>query len=682
MADASLRIGVDVGGTFTDLTIIDERSARIHHFKGLSTQSDPAEGTLALIKASDVEIERVGIVVHGTTVVINTLVERTGARTGLVTTKGFRDILEIRHGGRTSVCTPFVQNPKPFISRELRQEVREAIWANGEVESPIDEMELDSVLDYLRQQGVTSVAVCFLNSYVNPIHELAVADAVARRFPGMYCSLSSEIASKIGEYERFSTTMLNAYVQPKTSVYLRSMQHRLKELGMPGELYVMQSSGGIVEANEAARKPVAIMESGPTGGVIASLMLGQAVGRDNLIAFDMGGTTSKAGIIQDGQAKVVSEFEFLGSAEKPGSGWPSVVPMMDIPEIGIGGGSIGWLSIEGFLHVGPQSAGADPGPICYRRGGSEPTLTDANAVLGVLDNLLDGVMPLDTTAALQDLEARIAKPLGITPVEGAHAIRDIAIAKSADLLREVTVARGLDPRDFTLVAYGGAGPMHACDLIAELGISEVIIPRSPGTFSALGLVYADLRSDFIATRITRMNDAKPEDLEAIFAGLEQRADAAFARQRFEGQIIRQRSLDLRYVGQVHEVTIQIDPVSGRNPTALADRLHEAHRRLYGHSFSEEPVEIVNFRLSALGLYRKPPLSSIAPQSHTVQPTSRSVYFHGLGSIPTKVFRRANLGAGFSESGPVIVEEYSSTTLVPPGHELQIDGYGNLWVRRT
>lgn len=677
----SLIIGVDVGGTFTDLAVIDESSGQIEHFKGLSTPADPADGTLALIRASRLPVNHVRLVVHGTTVVINTLLERTGARTGLITTRGFKDILEIRHGGRTAICTPFLDHPEPFIPRDLRVEADEAVWASGEVEQGLDPKQIETLLERLSAAGVTSVAVCFINSYSNTAHEHLVDRVASTSMPHMSCSLSSEIASRIGEYERFTTAMINAYVRPKTARYIESMQSQLRDIGVPGNLYVMQSNGGIVEGHEAARRPVTIVESGPTGGVIASLALGEAVGVKNMITFDMGGTTSKSGIIFAGEAKVVSEFEFLGKAGRPGSGWPLVQPMMDIPEIGIGGGSVGWLDTEGFLHVGPQSAGADPGPMCYGRGGDQATLTDANVVLGVVDSLLDGAMKLEVSAARAGVLDRLGRPLGLDAEQAAGAVRDIAVARAADLLREVTVSRGLDPRDFVLIAYGGAGPMHACDLLEELGMPRLIVPPSPGTFSAMGLVYANLRSDYVVTHTKRWDELSVEEAEMVFRELVQRAEKGLARQGFSGAVVLKRSIDLRYVGQVHEVNVPLQDGILTLPE-VATGFHRAHQRLYAHAFVDEPVEAVNFRLSAIGVHEKPPLPRVSSRSSSVPSRRRNIFFRRGGRVTAAVVQRQHLGAGFKAIGPMVVEEYSATTLIPPEFSVEVDEYGNLWLQRA
>jgi N-methylhydantoinase A len=676
-----LRVGVDVGGTFTDLAIIDEATGELTHMKGLSTPSDPSQGTLELIRGSGIKAGDVWIVVHGTTVVINTLVERTGARTGLITTRGFRDILEIRHGGRSAICTPFLQNPKPFIPRELRCEVAETVWFNGEVTEQLELDELERAIEYLSSQGVESIAVCFMNSYANDAHERAVGDRLDEAFAGLHYTLSSEVAPLIGEYERFSTAMINAYVQPRAEAYLGALEDGLRKVGVNGNLYVMQSNGGIVEASVAGQQPVKIVESGPAGGVMASLAMGQVLGCENLITFDMGGTTSKASIIERGEARLVTEFELAGIAQRPGSGWPLVVAMIDIPEIGLGGGSIAWLSREGALHVGPRSAGAEPGPICYGRGGTSPTLTDANLVLGLLDTLLDGEMDLDATGPSSAIEEQLARPLGLEVREAARGVRKIAIAQTADLLREVSVSRGLDPADFTMVAYGGAGPMHACDLMAELGIKRVIVPPSPGTFSALGLVYTDLRSDFATTHIAPGEELTNATVARLFAELEERAADAFHKQGFEGEIVVRRSVDLRYVGQVHQVTVPLSAPDAGSGADLSESFHRIHEQLFSHSFPAEPVESVNFRIAALGMFEKPPLRQIPKHEDKPLVTqTREVFLYGNGAgeqVP--VLNRQDLGAGFETAGPLIVDEYSATTVVPPGVRLRVDEYGNMWI---
>ena len=680
------RVGVDVGGTFTDLTIIDEDTGEVFHHKGLTTPHDPSVGTLGLIKESGVSVPDCAIVVHGTTVVINALVERKGAKTGLITTNGFRDILEIRHGARTSICDPFVDKPSPFIPRPWRLEVAESMASDGGVREALDRAGVESAIDELKAEGVEAVAICLINSHANAAHEEAVGDLLRERWPGVPVTLSSVLTPRIGEYERFSTAMINAYTMLVVARYLEAMWERLKEMKVGGNLFLMQSNGGIMTWEEATQRPIQIIESGPAGGVIGARGLGEALGLGNLITFDMGGTTSKSGIIENGEPRAVSDFELLGVTERPGSGWPLLVPMMDITEIGAGGGSIASLDLAGSLRVGPESAGADPGPVCYAGGGSEPTLTDANVVLGILSTLLDGTMVLDAAAARKAVEERIAKPLKLDAVEAASGIRQIAVAKSADLLREVTIAKGLDPRDFVLVACGGAGPMHAADLLPELEIRQAIIPPSPGNFCALGMISTGLRSDYVQSRMIAAEDAEPSRLTDAFEALEHQARRTLERQKIKAEVVMQRSIDTRYKGQVHEVNVPVPDgaLDVQHITALIDAFHRRHEQLWGHSGPGEATEFVNFRLTALGRIRQPSLKR--PGAGSVEAArlgERPVFFTQTGDFrPTAVYARHRLGEGNRIEGPAVIEEYSSISVVPPGFMTMVDGLGNLVIERT
>ena len=675
------RLGVDVGGTFTDLTIIDERGGEVFHHKGLTTPEDSSSGTLALIKAAGVAMGDCSLVVHGTTVVINALIERKGAKTGLITTEGFGDVLEIRHGARTSICDPFIGKPQPFIPRPGRIEVAEQTASTGEVKKPVDETQIKEAIDRLKADGVQSVAICFLNSYANPANEERAASVLRNRWKGVPLTLSSSLSPRIGEFERFSTAMINAYTIPVVARYLRVLRDRLADMGTRSTLFMIQSNGGIMTWEEAVRRPVQIVESGPAGGVIAAQALGKSIGLENLITFDMGGTTAKSGLVEKGEPRAVSSFELMGSVERPGSGWPVLVPMMDIAEIGAGGGSIVSLDLAGSLRVGPESAGANPGPACSAKGGTEPTLTDANVVLGILSTLLDGEMTLDGDLARRTVEEKLAKPLGLDVTEAASGVRRIAIAKSADLLREVTIAKGLDPRDFVLVAYGGAGPMHAADLLAELEIERAIIPPAPGNFSALGMISTGLRSDYVQSQMIPADAADPAELTQAFFALEKRARKTLKRQGIRAKIVLQRTVDMRYSGQVHEVNVAIPggTLTLAHRDALVSAFHERHERLWGHSAPGEATEFVNFRLIALGRMRAPRLERLgARRLEDSRVGERPVYFsQGEGYLPAAVYARGRLGAGNRIEGPAVVEEYSSITLIPPGFRAEVDDLGNL-----
>jgi len=671
-----LRVGVDIGGTFTDVTVIEDETGRIISDKVLTTPKDPSQGVLEGLRQVGVDLAQASFLVHGTTVGINALIERKGARTGLVTTHGFEDVLEIGRGNRTVFFDIFHTRPEPLVPRRWRVGVPERLNYLGEILQPLDVQMAGAAIDHLAAQGVQSIAVCFLHAFQNPAHERQVKDLIRSRHPHVDVSLSSEVLAEIGEYERVSTTVTNGYLKLAIRAYLENLEASLKSMGSKVGLRVMQSNGGIMTAAMSKERPVQIIESGPVGGAVAAAYVGTLTGRPNIIAFDMGGTTSKANVIRDGVIQTTTEYWPAGYMVK--------IPVVDIVEVGIGGGSIAWLNAEGFLTVGPMSSGAEPGPACYGLGGTAPTITDANVVLGRVRQLVGGRMKLDADRARLAIQEKLADPLKIDSIETAVGILEIAVAKMADTIRAVTVARGIDPRDFVMCAFGGAGPMHAALIAREMEIPVTVIPPAPGTFSGLGFLCSDFRHDFVQTFL--MNTAKPDGkrIREIFAELDSRGTQVLEHEGFRAEdIVLERSLDMRYVGQAHEVNVRF-PGSWTEAvlSSAAEDFHRRHEEHYGHCAPGEPVEIVNLRVTAIGRNKSPTIRH-APQAGRESPTGRrNVYFKELGGwTECPIYERTALPAGLRLAGPVILEEHTSTVVVPADFQAEIDAYGNVILRR-
>src|SRR5579859_540347 len=519
-----LSIAVDIGGTFTDLVAYDERGGRVFQAKALTTPQALSEGVWDCLRKADLQPRKAANLVHGSTVAINIAIEEKGAKTALVVTRGTRDVYKIGRQNRPEAYNFSFRRPVPLAPRSLTFEVSGRLLASGEELDPIDETEAEAVAEAIRKSGAEAVAVAFLHSYANPAHEETVGRILRRALPTAYISLSHEIIREYREYERISTTVMNAYIGPKTSDYVGEMQERLVKDGFEGRFLIMQSSGGVMSPAQAKVRPVAMMESGPVGGVIAAAEIGRRLGEPNVIAFDMGGTTAKTSLVQKGAVSVAQGYHIGGYA----SGHPVMFPVVDIVEVGAGGGSIAWIDEVGALKLGPQSAGSDPGPICYRRGGTEPTVTDANVVLGRIGarSFLGGEMPLDAEAARQGIAQKLSPKLGLDPAGVAHGIIKIAVAKMALAVRGVSVQRGFDPREFTMIAMGGGGPLHAIEIARDLGIPGVVIPNLPAHFSALGMLMSDVRQDFVRTYYRPLAQADFPEIVRIYAELAEAGAAA------------------------------------------------------------------------------------------------------------------------------------------------------------
>ena len=691
------RLGVDVGGTFTDAVLLSEASGAARTAKVPSTPADPSRGFLNAVERiladADVAPDAVSYLVHGTTVATNSLIEGKTPRTAFITTEGFRDMLEIGRQVRPTLYDVHFEKPRPLVPRDLCFEVRERLDAGGRVLAPLDEARVHEIARTLAEKEVVSVAVCLLHAYLNPVHERRIGDLLRAHDEDLAISLSSEVCPEFREYFRASTTIINACVRPVLARYLEDIERRLRGHGMTAELLVMQSSGGVLTFETGAGKPAYMVESGPAAGVIVSNHIAGALGYANAISFDMGGTTAKVGLILDGQPKITKEYE-VGAQANPGvgqardSGYPIRTPVIDLVAIGAGGGSIAWVDSGGILRVGPQSAGADPGPICYGQGGGEPTITDANLVLGRLDPayFLGGEMGLSVDAARDGIARRCAGPMRLDTVACAHGIVEIANAAMTNALRVMTVQRGYDPRDLVMVAFGGAGPLHANRLCAEMKIGLLIVPPGPGTASALGLLVTDLKHEFSRTRIMEEGEEDLDEINRVFASMEAEGRAALHREGLaDERITFVRQVEMRYAGQSHELAVDF-PAGEATAGALAGlraRFHTEHDRSYGHGYPDEPTELVNFRLSALGSIRKPGLREVAVGSGPAgeaRKGMRQVCFDAAGGfVPTPVYDRGRLGAGHRFDGPAVVEEMDSTTLVLPGCTVTVDRYANLLV---
>ena len=623
------RLGVDIGGTFTDATLINEETGEIRVGKVPSTPQDPSHGfmeaTHRILREADVSPDEVGYVVHGTTVATNSIIEGKVARTGFVTTDGFRDLLEIQRQIRPSLYDLHFEKPRPLTPRYLCFGVPERLDAQGNVLTPLDESTVRDVAAQLRQEDVESIAVCFLHAYINPSHEKRTGEILREILPDTIISLSSEVAPEFREYFRASTTVINASIRPVVGRYLQSIEARLRAEGLEAELLVMQSSGGVFTFAAASEKPVFMVESGPAAGVIAATYLGTTLRCPDVISFDMGGTTAKAGLIQNGTPTITKDYEVGAAAQtgvgaSRGAGYPIRTPVIDLVEIGAGGGSIAWVDSGGVLRVGPQSAGADPGPVCYGAGGTEPTITDANLVLGRLNPsfFLGGEIELDVETARRAIQEKCADPLSLDLVEAAHGIVEIANAAMVNALRLVSVQRGYDPRDFVLTAFGGAGPVHANRLAAEIDVPTTIIPMSPGTTSAMGLLVTDLKHDYSTTLIQHVDQLDTAAVEETYQELEAQGGTSLEREEVRPEDISfLRQVDMRYVGQSYELTVPLpaEQLDASKIDRVLEQFHIEHDRAYGYSAPTEPVEFVNLRLTAIGKIAKPRLRELEGKQH-------------------------------------------------------------------
>ncbi len=669
------RSAVDIGGTFTDLVTLDEETGAIGLAKTATTPGRFEDGVMDAVAQAD--LDDVSFLAHGTTVIINALTERKGARTALITTRGFRDVLEIQRANRPDLYNLLYEKPDPFVPRRLRLEATERVTHKGEVLTPLDEEEVRGAVAEARRQGADAVAICFLHSYANPAHERRAAEIVREEWPEAAVTASHELTGEWREYDRTSTAVLDAYVKPVASRYLAGLAARLEDAGIRREArFCMRSNGGISRFDVAARTPINLVESGPVGGVIGAAAVGSLTGEENLITLDIGGTTAKASLVERGALRLTGDYHIERTPAF--AGYPIKIPVIDIVEIGAGGGSIAWIDPAGSLKVGPRSAGAEPGPACYGQGGTEPTLTDANVLAGRINPayFLGGTIALDVERARLALEP-VARSFGVEVEDAALGVVRIANASMIHLLKLVSVRRGRDPRDFALIAFGGGGSMHACALARDLRVPRVIVPLHPGHFSAWGMLTSDLRHDVVQTHFVRADRLGEDELAEIWRDLEARLIAVFAEEGVDrDRLTFARSADMRYAGQEHTVTVPLPEDVGQEE--IERRFHDLHEQHYTFRLSS-PIEFVNFRLTGLGAVRKPQPPRIAANGDesTALKGKRHVDFDDLGRLESCIYERERLGAEAELEGPAVVEESAASTVVFPGQRLRVDGYGNL-----
>lgn len=675
------RLATDIGGTFTDLVYFDEGSGELHVAKSLTTPRDLTRGVIDTIDIAALDPTAVEFFVHGGTTVINAITERKGVRTALVTTAGFRDVLEIARGNRPDLYNLRFEKELSFVPRLLRFEVTERMDGHGNVLKPLVKADLESVVQRCLEEKVEAVAVLFLHSYVNPAHEAEAANYLREKLPGIAVTASHEITREWREYERANTTVLNAYVQPIVLRYFDRLEDTLREKGIVCPLYAMQSNGGTTSFAWAKQHPVTLLESGPAAGCNGAAIVGEACGESKVIYLDIGGTTAKCSTIEGGRATVTTEYRL--EYNRTQFGYPLRIPVVDIVEIGAGGGSIAWFDKAGLLKVGPVSAGAEPGPACYARGGTEPTVTDAKLIAGVLnpENFADGRVGLDVSRARAAMQS-VADGLGCSIEEAAVAVIRTVDANMINALKLVSIQRGHDPRDFALVVGGGGGAMHGAPLGRELGVKEIIVPLYPGLFSAWGMLATEPRCDLMRTELRRADDITLDEVLALLAGVEDQARLYFATGGAGVSALRfETRVDLRYLGQEHAVTVPVDRTNASIASIVAD-FHDAHEKTYTFRLDDTPVEFVTYRLTAFASVPRPTLRRLENAGRTVnaaEKAPRVVDFAEDGRHRARVFERALLPAGAEIAGPLLVEEATSTTLVHPGQTLRVDDYGFLHI---
>ena len=689
---ARFRLGLDIGGTFTDLVLLDRDTGRLDRHKRLTTPEDPSVGALtgidellATAGLTDAVFESIA---HGTTLVANAILERKGVRTALVVTAGFRDVLEMGHENRYDIYDLDLRRTPPLVPRHLRFEVQERLARDGSPLVPIASDDIDELCGHLKSAGVEAVAVCLLHSFQNADHELAIREQLRRRLPNVAVSLSSEVAPEIREFERMSTTVANAYVQPILAGYLARMADGLSERGYRGQLYLMLSEGGTTSSDVVGDHPIRLVESGPAAGVLYAQRIASRVEVSSVVAFDMGGTTAKACLVTDGQPRRTSQLEVARAKRfKKGSGIPLSIPSIEIIEIGAGGGSIARVDDLGMLQVGPESAGAEPGPACYGRGGVRPTVTDANLLLGYLgaDSFLGGRLRLDQVAAEAAIDTGIAGPLGMGTIEAASGIYRLVGESMASAIRVHVAEAGVDPRGLVLVAFGGAGPLHASYVARALGFAGFLAPTNAGVASAIGLLTAPVSFDVSRSVVTPLSAFDPSALEATFNELEQQVRALLYRAGVEASSIAiEMSMDMRYVGQYFEVPVRLGP-TWRDGSAhrLYARFSEAYAERFGHSHDGLDAEILTCRVHGHSGAAELPMAPVEGDAEAPEPTDhRHAYFHPGGLVSCPVYDRTHLRPGHVLQGPAIVEEEESTTIIEPATVARVDAGSGIWVDLT
>jgi N-methylhydantoinase A len=681
----SLRIAVDIGGTFTDMACFDEANGQISFGKALSTHGHLHDGIQNTLDGAGIDLTNGYLFLHGSTIAINTLLERNGANTALLITEGFRDIYEIGRVNRPDAYNLFFSKHVPLVPRSQRHEVSERLRADGSLHKPLDEDRVRVLARQLKAENIEAVAILLLHSYRNPDHERRVKAILQEEIPGAFVCASHELSQEYREFERVSTAVANAYVGPRVSAYLGELEEHLEEKGFDGDFYAVQSTGGLFPLEHARRDCVRMLESGPAAGVIGAQAICAQLGLPDSIAFDMGGTTAKAGVISEGRP-LTTGSALIGGYEKA---LPIQIPMMDIFEVGTGGGSIARVELGNSLRVGPRSAGSMPGPVCYGRGGEEPTVTDANLILGRLDehNFLGGEMPLFLERAREAMENKVAKPLGLDATRAADGILRIAVTQMSHAVKAVTTERGLDAGSFTMVVYGGAGPLHASAIAREIGIRNVLIPYAPGYFSAYGMLFSDLRYDYVRSVFRRLDGLSFEEIEAIYKEMEDEGRAAIgASQIRPEEIVFERAADMRYFGQEHAVSVDLprEYFERKDRSGIKNHFDEVHKVRYGTSAPKEAADIVSLRVTVMGHMKKPPRNEVAAGQETPDVQAlrahKPVYFRSAGDyVSTAVYKRDFLKNGNLIQGPALVEEHASTTVVQPGDTVRVDQFGNLQI---
>ena len=678
------RIGIDVGGTFTDVTLLNSETGRYYTYKLSSTLQDQslaiANGTKETLELYGVPVSEIEYFGHGTTVATNMIIERKGAKTALITTKGFRDLLEIGRQTRPSLYNIMEDKPETLVKRSLRKEISERVTAKGDILRDVDRDEVRAVLKELKEQGVESIAVCFLFSFLNSRNEKIVEDCIKEVWPEAYYSVSSTILPEFREFERLSTTVINSYLGPRMKMYIHNLRQRIKEVGVTVEPYITQSNGGVMSISSTIQTPVQTALSGPSAGVMGAVYIAEAAGFKDIITYDMGGTSTDVSLVKDGIAEYTTKRKVCGL--------PSGVPMIDVHAVGAGGGSIAQIDNAGALKVGPESAGANPGPAAYGLGNENPVVTDANLVLGRINPhyVLGGRLKIDAELSKKAVKAKIADPMGIGTEEAALGIVKVVNSNMARAIRVITVEKGHNPSDFTLVAYGGAGPLHAVHLAQEMGIRTVLIPPAPGALCALGLLTADIKKSYVRTAIASYDEMTPEQINAVMSSLRDEGSAWLDSEKVPSERRKFHGIaEMRYVGQNYELQVEIptENITASDIEKMKQDFFVAHEKNYGYYNPNAPVQFVNFRCEATGIVKKPNLAEL---ENTLDDPSKAeigrrvVHFEDSGAVDCPVYDRAKFGRAERVNGPCIIEQMDSTTVVPPNTWFSIDKFGNLIIR--
>lgn len=684
-----MRVATDIGGTFTDLVFFDydQKNKEVKNVEVSKASTTPGEfekGILNAIDKINLDLSTIDFFAHGTTVVINAITERKGAKTALITTEGFRDVLEIARGTRPDLYNFNFKKEAPFVARYLRQEVKERINYVGEVITPIDETTVDKHIVEFIKEGVEAIAICFLHGYKNPIHEEKLASYIRAKYPQFEVISSHEVTREWREYERTSSTVLSAYVKPLATKYLNNLTHHLQNLGYKNDLYIMQSNGGITTVDDVKANPITLIESGPASGMLGAVVLGKTIGKENLLVLDIGGTTAKCSLIENGIPKIVTTYNI--EKTKTQAGFPILTPVIDIVEIGNGGGSIAWLDDGGKMRVGPKSAAANPGPSSYGKGGTHFTTTDANVVCNRIhkDYFLGGELKPDFNS-IEKAAKPLCETLDMTMQEVARGVIRVANSNMINALKSVSVNKGYDPRDFTLVVIGGGGPMHGAYLAEELQMPEVIIPLNAGVFSAFGMLMSDLRRDYIRTDVMDLNEDKFSTLKGVFQEMKNEAVKAYERDSYLKEDIKfEYYLDVRYSGQEHSVKLGIPNLDHLKMDELENNFHQLHKKRYAFSLTDTTIEIVNYHLVAEVIVNKPIIAKVTSKGNTIAAAlivAENVDFDEAGIHQSNFYDRSKLDPGMTIVGPAIIVEQSTSTVVPPKYQLLIDAYANIIISK-